>query len=99
MKCAFTTKTAVYVLMRVAFPALGVLAIIGAWALYGVGYAVIENDARRILAYHVVSQVGYMVCGVGIGTSDGTERRRGPRLCPHHLQGTIVIRRPAPCWK
>ncbi|MFO7811559.1 MAG: Na(+)/H(+) antiporter subunit D [Pelovirga sp.] len=67
--CAFTTKTAVYVLMR-GFPGFEVLAIIGAcMALYGVGYAVIENDARRILAYHVVSQVGYMVCGVGIGTA------------------------------
>ena len=29
---------------------------------------VLENDARRLLAYHIVSQVGYMVCGVGIGT-------------------------------
>ncbi len=67
--CAFTTKTAVYVLLR-AFPGFEVLAIIGAcMALYGVAYAVIENDARRILAYHVVSQVGYMVCGVGIGTA------------------------------
>ncbi len=47
--CAFTTKTAVYVLMR-GFPGFEVLAIIGAcMALYGVGYAVIENDARRIL--------------------------------------------------
>lgn len=67
--CAFTTKTAVYVLAR-AFPGFEVLAILGAiMALYGVAYAVIENDARRILAYHVVSQVGYMVCGVGIGTA------------------------------
>ncbi len=67
--CAFTTKTAVYVLLR-GFPGFEVLAIIGAcMALYGVAYAVIENDARRILAYHVVSQVGYMVCGVGIGTA------------------------------
>lgn len=66
--CAFTTKTAVYVLAR-AFPGFEALAIMGAiMALYGVGYAVIENDARRILAYHIVSQVGYMVCGVGIGT-------------------------------
>jgi multicomponent Na+:H+ antiporter subunit D len=31
-------------------------------------YAVLENDARRLLAYHIISQVGYMVCGVGIGT-------------------------------
>lgn len=66
--CAFTTKTAVYVLAR-AFPGFEVLAILGAvMTLYGVGYAIIENDARRILAYHIVSQVGYMVCGVGIGS-------------------------------
>lgn len=37
-------------------------------AIYGVVYAVLENDARRLLAYHIISQVGYMVCGVGIGT-------------------------------
>jgi multicomponent Na+:H+ antiporter subunit D len=37
-------------------------------ALYGVVYAVLENDARRLLAYHIISQVGYMVAGVGIGT-------------------------------
>jgi multicomponent Na+:H+ antiporter subunit D len=67
--CAFTTKTAVYVLLR-AFPGAEVLAIAGAiMTLYGVGYAIIENDARRILAYHIVSQVGYMVCGIGIGTA------------------------------
>ena len=67
--CAFTTKTAVYVLAR-AFPGFEMLAIMGAiMTLYGVGYAVIENDARRILAYHIVSQVGYMVCGIGIGTA------------------------------
>ncbi|WP_246052065.1 Na(+)/H(+) antiporter subunit D [Desulfobotulus mexicanus] len=67
--CAFTTKTAVYVLAR-GFPGFEALAILGAiMALYGVAYAVIENDARRILAYHIVSQVGYMVCGIGIGTA------------------------------
>ncbi|OQY19504.1 MAG: hypothetical protein B6I36_03925 [Desulfobacteraceae bacterium 4572_35.1] len=66
--CAFTTKTAVYVLAR-GFAGFEALAILGAiMTLYGVFYAVIENDARRILAYHIVSQVGYMVCGVGIGT-------------------------------
>ena len=37
-------------------------------ALYGVVYAVLENDARRLLAYHIISQVGYMVAAVGIGT-------------------------------
>jgi len=67
--CAFTTKTAVYVLAR-GFPGFEALAILGAvMTLYGVGYAVVESDARRILAYHIVSQVGYMVCGIGIGTA------------------------------
>ncbi|MCA1368550.1 Na(+)/H(+) antiporter subunit D [Bradyrhizobium sp. BRP14] len=65
---AFTTKTAVYVLAR-AFPGVELLVWLGTvMALYGVVYAVLENDCRRLLAYHIVSQVGYMVAGVGIGT-------------------------------
>jgi multicomponent Na+:H+ antiporter subunit D len=65
---AFTTKTAVYVLVRV-FPGTEMLAALGTiMALYGVVYAVLENDCRRLLAYHIISQVGYMVAGVGIGT-------------------------------
>ncbi|MBM4314052.1 MAG: Na(+)/H(+) antiporter subunit D [Deltaproteobacteria bacterium] len=66
--CAFTTKTAVYVLAR-GFAGFEVLAIMGtAMTVFGVCYAVIENDIRRVLAYHIVSQVGYMVAGIGIGT-------------------------------
>ena len=66
---AFTTKTAVYVLAR-GFAGFEILAVGGCiMALYGVFYATIENNARRILSYHIVSQVGYMVCGIGIGTA------------------------------
>jgi len=66
--CAFTTKTAVYALAR-GFAGMDILVPLGvAMALYGVVYAVLENDARRLLAYHIISQVGYMVAGVGIGT-------------------------------
>ncbi|MEE2777310.1 MAG: Na(+)/H(+) antiporter subunit D [Acidobacteriota bacterium] len=66
---AFTTKSAVYVLIR-GFAGTEVLVWLGAiMAIYGVVYAVLENDARRLLAYHIISQVGYMVCGVGIGTA------------------------------
>ena len=65
---AFTTKTAVYVLIR-NYPGAEILVGFGvAMALYGVVFAVLENDCRRLLAYHIVSQVGYMVAGVGIGT-------------------------------
>jgi len=66
---AFTTKTAVYVLVR-GFPGLEVLVWLGvAMAIYGVVYAVLENDIRRLLAYHIISQVGYMVAGVGMGSA------------------------------
>ena len=66
---AFTTKSSVYVLIR-GFAGTELLVWLGAaMAVYGVVYAVLENDARRLLAYHIISQVGYMVCGVGIGTA------------------------------
>lgn len=65
---AFTTKSSVYVLIRM-FAGWDVLIYLGvAMALYGVVYAVLANDIRGILAYHIVSQVGYMVAAVGIGT-------------------------------
>ncbi len=65
---ALTTKTAVYTLMR-GFPETELLVWAGAiMTLYGVTYAVLANDIRRILAYHIISQVGYMVCAVGMGT-------------------------------
>ncbi|MBI2879840.1 MAG: Na(+)/H(+) antiporter subunit D [Candidatus Rokubacteria bacterium] len=66
---AFTTKAAVYALAR-GFPGVELLVWAGAvMALYGVVFAVLENDIRRLLAYHIVSQVGYMVTGVGLGTA------------------------------
>jgi len=65
---AYTTKSAVYVLLR-AFPGEIVLTWFGAiMALYGVVLAIIQNDIRRLLSYHIISQVGYMVAGVGIGS-------------------------------
>ncbi|MDP2238847.1 MAG: Na(+)/H(+) antiporter subunit D [Burkholderiales bacterium] len=65
---AFTTKTAVYVLLR-GFPGTELLIYIGLFMVfYGIVYALLENDMRRILAYSIVNQVGFMVTGIGIGT-------------------------------
>jgi multicomponent Na+:H+ antiporter subunit D len=65
---ALTTKTAVYVLLRI-FPGWEILIYLGVlMALYGVVFAFLANDIREILAYHIISQVGYMVAGAGIGT-------------------------------
>ncbi len=65
---AFTTKSAVLALILL-FPGEPVLIWVGIYMIfYGIIYALLENDARRILAYSVVNQVGFMVCAVGIGT-------------------------------
>ncbi|MCS7202849.1 MAG: Na(+)/H(+) antiporter subunit D [Thermodesulfovibrio sp.] len=63
----FTTKAAVYALIR-GFPGAEILIYFGSiMAVYGVIYALLENNLRRLLSYHIVSQVGYMVAGVGLG--------------------------------
>ena len=66
---AFTTKTAVYTMIRV-FPGWEILIWLGAFmTIYGIIYAIMENDSRKILAYSIIDQVGFMVCGIGIGTA------------------------------
>lgn len=65
---SFTTKVAVYCLIRI-FAGTDFLMGVGCFmALYGAAYAIMENDMRRLLGYHIISQVGFMVAGVGIGT-------------------------------
>jgi multicomponent Na+:H+ antiporter subunit D len=65
---AFTTKTAVLALILL-FPGEPLLIGVGLFmVIYGIIFALLENDIRRILAYSIVNQVGFMVCAVGIGT-------------------------------
>ncbi len=65
---AYTTKTAVFCLI-ITFSGVPLLMWLGVVsAMFSVFMAVLENDGRRLLSYHIVSQVGYMVAGVGIGT-------------------------------
>ena len=66
---AFTTKLAVYALAR-GYAGTEVLIPIGtAMTVFPIFFAVIENDLRRVLAYSMINQIGFMVVGVGIGTS------------------------------
>lgn len=67
----YTTKTGVYVLAR-TFPGVEAVAYMGGiMALFGVTFALLQNDIRKLLSYHIISQVGYMVAGIGIGTAIG----------------------------
>ncbi len=66
---AFTTKVAVYALAR-CFPGVDLLIYVGAFmACFPIFYAVIENDLRRTLSYSMMNQIGFMVCGIGVGSA------------------------------
>jgi len=69
----FTTKTAAYVMYR-AFPGeqMWLAYLGGAMAVYGVFYALLQYDPRRLLTYHIQAQVGYMLAGIGLGTAKAT---------------------------
>ena len=65
---AFTTKMAVYALAR-GYPGTEILIYIGAvMTLFPIFFAEIENDLRKVLAYSLNNQLGFMVVGVGVGT-------------------------------
>ena len=65
---AFTTKTSVLALILL-FPGQPLLIWIGLFMIfYGIIFALLENDMRRILSYSIVNQVGFMVTAIGIGT-------------------------------
>ncbi|MDZ7760386.1 MAG: Na(+)/H(+) antiporter subunit D [Desulfovermiculus sp.] len=65
---AFTTKSAVYLMAR-SFAGTELLIWVGAvMVVVPILYALLENDIRRVLAYSLLNQTGFMFCGIGIGT-------------------------------
>lgn len=71
--CVYTTKTGVFIMYRI-FPdgQLAVAYMGGGMAVFGAFMALLQTDMRRLLSYHIQSQVGYMVAGVGIGSALAT---------------------------
>ena len=65
----FTTKLAIYALAR-GYAGTEILIYIGAiMTVFPVFFAVLENDLRKVLSYSLNNQLGFMVCGIGIGSS------------------------------
>ncbi|MDP3030275.1 MAG: proton-conducting transporter membrane subunit [Deltaproteobacteria bacterium] len=78
---AYTTKTAIYCLI-IAFSGVELLMWMGAiQAVFALFLAVLENDGRRLCSYHIISQIGYMVCAVGIGTPLALNGAAAHALC------------------
>ncbi len=75
---AFTTKTSAYVLLRAVPEGNIYLAYMGGlMAVYGVVFALLQHDMRALLSYHIQAQLGYMVAGIGIGTTIGAAGAMG----------------------
>ncbi len=81
---ATATKVAVYVMLRMMFtvfsfsgfvrgtPADEMFLILGTAGIIAASiYAIYQRDAKRLLAFSSVAQVGYMVLGIGFGTALG----------------------------
>jgi multicomponent Na+:H+ antiporter subunit D len=74
------TKVGVYALIRVftllfvqdaAFTHTLILVIAGLTMVTGVLGAVAQSEVRRLLSFHIVSQIGYMILGLGLFTPLG----------------------------
>ncbi len=71
--CIFTTKAAVFLLAAIGGWGAAVAYMGGAMALYGAVYALMQDDIRRLLSYSIISQGGYMVAAIGVGTVAGID--------------------------
>ncbi len=79
-------KVGIYGIIRVLFPFLtynfalnnigNLLSIIIVWVgiismFIGVFLALLQSEVKKLLAYHSISQIGYILLGIGLGTTIG----------------------------
>lgn len=64
---ALCTKVGVYAVARVLPPSYFLATMGACMAIFAVTMALLQSDLRRLLSFHIISQVGYMVAGVGLG--------------------------------
>ena len=87
----FTTKMAIYALAR-GYPGTDWLVWIGAaMALTPIVLALLEDDIRRILAYALNSQLGFMVVGIGIGTPESLDGTVAHAVCSVLYQALLFM--------
>lgn len=70
---SFTTKVAIYALIRLFAGTEWLIVVGGLMAVFGACMALIENDLRKLLSYHIVSQLGMMVAGLATGLPAGVD--------------------------
>lgn len=88
---SYTTKVGAFCLIRL-FAGTELLLYFGVFmAVYGVCMALIENDLRRLLSYHIVSQVGYMVAALAMGGELGVDGASAHAFNHILYKGTLLM--------
>jgi multicomponent Na+:H+ antiporter subunit D len=62
-----TTKVGVYAVARILEPHPAIVLMGASMAVFGICCALLQKNMRGLLSYHIISQVGYMVAGAGMG--------------------------------
>lgn len=82
----YTTKVGIYALIRI-FAGTEFLIYFGVFmALFGALMALLENNLRRLFSYHIISQLGYMLVSLALGTPMGIDGA----VC--HVFGNILYK-------
>lgn len=88
---SYTTKAAIYVMIRF-FSGTEILIWVGAFmAIYAACMALMENDLRRLLSYHIVSQLGMMVASLAIGSRVGIDGASAHAVTNIFFKGVLLM--------
>ena len=95
------TKVGLYAIIRTqtllfpsdSRPATLLLVVAGLTMIVGILGAIAQEDIKRIFSFYIISQIGYIIMGLGLFTAR-RDRRRGLRhRAPHRRQDDAVPRR------
>ena len=88
---SFTTKAAIYLMIRM-FAGMEALVWMGAIiSIYAACMAIMENGIRRLLAYHIISQLGMMIAAIGVGGAIGADAATAHAITNIMFKGVLMM--------
>ena len=88
---SFTTKAAIYLMLRMMSGLTDLVWIGAIVAIYGACMAIMENGIRRLLAYHIVSQLGMMIAAAGVGEAIGIDAATAHAFTNILFKGVLMM--------
>ena len=88
---SFTTKAAIYLMLRMMSGMTDLVWIGAIVAIYGACMAIMENNVRRLLAYHIISQLGMMIAAAGVGGEIGIDAATAHAFTNILFKGVLMM--------